>query len=154
MSLANHAGRAEYQLPARPSITEQPLSHLHPQSSEHLLSSAAQTNALTCEGGRGTCSLLALRYKAGNLWLRVKWINHSEQAVILSEGVNQVAGGKYAIKIDQRRIVKSQLPGPQISDLQELPDTHAEDHLSCCMSIQIDLGAQHIAKHCRIRGER
>lgn len=72
MSLANHAGTAEYQLPACPSITEQPLSHLHTESSVHLLSSAAQPNALTCKGRRGTCSLLALRYKAGNLWHRDK----------------------------------------------------------------------------------
>lgn len=92
MSLANHAGTAEYQLPASPSITEQPLSHLHTESSVYLLS-ADQPNALTCEGRRGTYYLSAPRYKAGNLWHRGKWIHNTEQAITLSEGVKQVAEG-------------------------------------------------------------
>lgn len=54
MSLANHAGTAEYQLPACPSITEQSPSHLHTEPSVFLLSYAAQPNALTCGGRRGT----------------------------------------------------------------------------------------------------
>lgn len=49
MSVANHAGTAEYQLPAPPSLSD--LSAIFTHRPLHSLSSAAQTNALTCEGG-------------------------------------------------------------------------------------------------------
>lgn len=38
----------------------------------------------------------------------------------------------------------------QISDLQEMFDTHAKGHRSPCMFIQLDVGTQ----CCRLRGEQ
>lgn len=105
------------------------------------------------KGGAGTCSLLARRYKAGNLWQRVKWIHQTEEAVIFSEGVKQVAKGSELLKFTREELLdlSSQIPKSLIcrNCLILMPKI-----MSCCMFIQIDLGAQCIAQYCRLWGKR